>query len=234
MAGTVLWWTHAILTDAFPPFANAFDTMLWIVCSVLKLASVISIPFALGWVFVRCHRDLGKTARAVAVWGTALVVLLVLVSIAREPLAGLLNNDSVRFFPSSLHSPLMSAGYYAVDVEWQVARWQSGVTFLTELGLVIAAVLSLGVFGFYAGKKGLATGVVATVWSAAFLLFGSLLLKLLIGDYDFFFAGTMIAPTSMDAIAPYAAADPTSEIGFLVYTVIIWSSWLLDRKLSTQ
>jgi hypothetical protein len=231
MGGTLLWWTHRILTDVFPPFDNAFDTVLWVVCSVLKLATIVCIPFALGPIFARCHRNLRKSAIAVSAWGLALVLLLAVLTLVRVPLTAELNDESMRFFPNSLNThPPIALAYLDVDAERQVARWQSGVTFLTELGLIVAGVLSMGLLGFYLGKWMIAE-FAATIWLAALFVIGSFALNLVVWDYDIFLAGTMIAPISLDVLVPYRAGVPTSEIGFLVYTVLIWTSWLLDVRL---
>lgn len=231
ITGTTLWWSHRVLTDTFPPFINLFDTTLHIIVSVLKLATIICIPFALARVFTHCHRDLRKTATAVAVWGGALVLLLAVLCLLRTPLTAHLNNDTLRFFPSSVSAQMDSAAYMGMDVQSQVARWQSGAAFLSEFALIIAALVILGLFAFFAGRVGLVTGVAAAVCVGLTSLVGSFALGLLVWDYDIFFAGTMIAPFSTDVIIPFIAQDPTSEIGFFVYTAIITSSYLLDTRL---
>jgi hypothetical protein len=230
LSGTLLWWTHRLLTDVFPPFDNVFDTALWVICSVLKLVAIVFIPFVLGEVFAHCYRNKRATVIAVSAWSVALLVLLAALSLMRAPLVASLNNDAAKFFPNSMAAPGIASEYIGVDVQGQVARWRSGVTLLEECSLVIIGCLSLGIFGFTIGNKGLRTGFAALLCFAVLMLVGSLALGLLVWDYDIFFAGTMIAPLTADVFIPFPAADPMSEIGFLVYTVIVYTSWLLDRR----
>lgn len=234
LSGTLLWWLHRVLTNAFPPFDNTFDTALWVTCSALKLLTVICIPIALGRVFVHCHKNPGKTAVAAAVWGLALVLLLVTLSLIRAPLITQLNDECSKFFPNSMDKPVAAASYAGIDLQDQVARWQHGIPFLMEFGLVVGGVLLLGLLAFYVGKTGFKAGIASAICLGILFLTGSLVLKLLIWDYDMFFAGTMIAPLSIDIITPYLAVNPTTEIGFLVYTTIIWASWLLDSRLLSK
>ncbi|MCE5198863.1 MAG: hypothetical protein ABFD54_00245 [Armatimonadota bacterium] len=228
LACAILWWTHAILTDVFPPFENWFDIVLWVVCSLLKLASILSIPWALGRVFVRCHGSHANTARAVAVLVLASVCLLVVLSALREPLAIHLNNDAARFYPTSMSSTNTLMRYDGNEAEY-MKRWQSGRTFLTELGVILLAAVSLWPFARFLGKHGLKSGIAASLWLAIFALAASQFTGLLVADYDFFFGGTLVGPVSLDVVAPFVAADPSTEIGSLVYLTIIVSCWVLDR-----
>jgi|GEM_PF-4539559 len=223
----VVWWTHKLLTYYFPPFECPADIALLIVGSVLKLATIICIPLALSRVFAHCQGNLRQTAKAVAVWGIALVVVLVVLSALRGPLATMLNNDASRFYPTSMGSPKSAQGF-GEQLKQQVANWQSGRTFLSEFGIILSCALSLCVFAFVSRGGKLVWGIGATLW-LGFLIFGTdLAFGLLVGDYDFFFGATMTAPLSLDISFPFAAGDPSTEIGSLVYLVLIWSSWLLD------
>lgn len=223
----VVWWTHKALTEVFPPFECAADTALWIVGSALKLATIICIPFALGWVFARCQGNLGRTARAVAVWGTALVALLVVLSVLRVPLAHMLNNDSSRYYPTSMSSPEVAMGFDE-NLGSQVANWQSGRTFLTELGVIVSFVLLLGVFAYISKGCKIAWGIGVTLLLGCAMIAANMALGLFVWDYDIFFGATLTAPLSMDIIFPFVATDPCTEIGCLFYLVLIWSSWVLD------
>ena len=111
MLGTALLWLHEALTRAYPPFENSFDTGLWILASICKIVTLVCIPFVLSKALGACAGNAANARRAAIAWAVAGLILLSALSVAREPLSRLLNNDAVRFYPISTQLPTFKSHY---------------------------------------------------------------------------------------------------------------------------
>jgi len=231
LLGTVVTWSHQALTHVGPPTLSTMDLAVWGLASICKIAILVCIPFALSRAFSVCAGNKTNAARAVIVWAVAGIVLLGTLTAAREPLSRFLNNDAARFYPISSQSPTMKSPYNE-GLQPFMSRWHSGVIVAEEAGCVVLAALGLGFLGYYLGRGGYRAGLVGAAWLVAVVLIGGFGLGLLCGDYDFFFAGTLIGPLTLDVVIPYIAGDPVTEIAFLAYTCLIVSSLLIEQRLS--
>ena len=233
LLGTVVTWFHQALTHVGPPTLSTMDLAVWGLASICKIATIVCIPFALSRAFSVCAGNKTNAVRAAIVWAIAGIVLLGILTATREQLSRFLNNDATRFYPISSQSPTMKSPYNE-GLQPFMVRWQSGVIVAEEAGCVLLAAIGLGLLGYYLGRGGYRAGMVGAAWLVAVVLMGGFSLGLMCGDYDFFFAGTLIGPVSLDVVIPYIATDPETEIAFLAYTCLIVSSLLIEQRLSPR
>lgn len=226
LGAVLLVWIHRILTQLYPHLSSSMDITLGVTASLFKLAAIICVPFALSRVFIKCRKDKISALKAVAVWGFIALAFLAVLFIYRGPLAGILNNEAIRFYPTSLSSPQAKDSFN--DLTGFVSRWNSGYTPLVEAGVVLACVGMLGLFAYRPIGNGWRSGAIAAVCTIIFMTSAATALHLIIWDYDIFLAGSLIAPLALDLVAPYIMINPATEIGSFCYFGLIWSCWILD------
>jgi len=234
VVGGLLWWANTIVTRLYPPFDSPISTALWVLASVCKVVTILGLAWALGRVMARCYGSSRNSLIAAVAWSSAGLLLLTVLTLFRTPIAGMLNNECIRFFPTSIVRVDYGGFRSADDYPACVRRWQSGEILVEEVGVILVSSAGLALLGFAAGRYGTKAGAlgVAYLWVVAVFVAG-LLLRLISWDYDQFVCGTMIGALFHDAIVPYAISLPT-EIGFLAYVGILASSWVLDARLPSD
>jgi hypothetical protein len=230
-AGAIIWWTHQILTVHFAPFDNWTDWVMLGIASICKIATLASVPIVLNRVFARCSEDRFNPIRASVLWAVVSVSLLVVLSLLRVPLAATLDNDAVRYFPTR-STGFNAAGFLTPALKQSILAWQTGRIFTIEALTLVLSAAWLGLIGWQSKRLGrIAPGIVAAVGAAVGIAAITQHTGMLVWDYDIFMAGTLLPALSLDAMMPFVASDPATEVAFLAYFCLIWSSWALDRFL---
>jgi hypothetical protein len=109
-------WTHLVLNRTADKATlrgwgalGLLDGFLHTVDIPLKLLTLFFVPVALARALAHCHRDARATRFVAGVWLVSGLVLLGVLSAARDPLARLMNNDTAKFYPTSV----------TVNAEWR-------------------------------------------------------------------------------------------------------------------
>jgi hypothetical protein len=228
---TVLWWLHIVLTWLFPPFKNIADYSCYAVVSVCKLVVLIYLPlFVLPKVFSHLHSNRRRALVVFVVWFVPLVVYLGTLSLLRDPLAMILNNDAIRFWPT-FSSPELNGDSFEVGFAEFLSRWKSGAILLREVASLFVALATIVSIGFYGNRRPTRAGITTAAVGGGVVILSAWALKLFVLDYDVFLAGSLMGPLALDIAIPFVAIDPLSEIGLPVYTWLIWSSFFLTQGL---
>jgi len=227
-------WTHLVLNRTADKATlggwgalGLLDGFLHTVDIPLKLLTLFFVPVALARALAHCHRDARATRFVAGVWLVSGLVLLGVLSAARDPLARLLNNDTVKFYPTSV----------TVNAEWRfgsranelAARWSSGEIIAREVLVIVVAIAGLVALGYFLGDKRKRCAFLAALWLLATLVLGGgLVLDLIDYDFDDFTAATLVGPLVFDVTFPMPRTTFT-PIASLAYLVMVGSSFFVSR-----
>ena len=232
---TVLWWVHIVLTWLYWPFRNLVDTSMFVIVTVCKPVVLLSLVlFVLPRLFAHIQSQRRRAVLLFGVWFVPLVGFLLALSLLREPLIMILNNEAIRYYPASAASPELQRFSFAVGLEDHLRLWRSGAVFLHELVALLVAIAAMVTIGYRWGHLSIRAGLAAAIVGSAVVIMFAWVLKLAILDYDVFMSGSLVAPLALDIAIPIVAMDPITEIGLPVFAWLVWSSFLLVRRWQRQ
>jgi len=230
----VIEWAHLLLNREVEPATleasgalSLLDSFLHTVDIPLKLLTLFFVPVAMARALAHCHRDARATRLVARVWLVSGLLLLGVLSAAREPLARLMNNDTTKFYPTSV----------TVTAEWTsgsranefAARWSSGEIIAREVLVIVVAIAGLVALGYFLGDKRKRCAFFAALWLLATLVLGGgLVLNLIDYAFDDFTAATLVGPLVFDVAFPMPRTTFT-PIASLAYLVMIGSSFFVSR-----
>ena len=96
-------------------------------------------------------RTLRATRFVARVWLVSGLLLLGVLSAARDPLARLMNNDTTKFYPTSLSA--ITDGRFGSRAGEFASRWSSGEIIALEVLVIAVSIAGLVALGYFLGNK---------------------------------------------------------------------------------
>jgi hypothetical protein len=186
----------------------------------LKVLTLFFVPLVLARALAHCHGDARATRFVARVWLVSGLLLLGVLSAARDPLARLMNNDTTKFYPTSISET--TDGRFGSRADAFASRWSSGEIIAQEV-LVIT--------GYFLGNKRKHCAFLAALWPLVVLFGGEPVLDLVEYDFDDFMGATLVGPLLFDVSFPVLPITAVSPIASLAYLVMMGSSLLASRSL---
>lgn len=194
----------------------------------LKVLTLFFVPLALARALAHCHGDARATRFVARVWLVSGLLLLGVLSAVRDPLARLMNNDTTKFYPTSVSA--ITDGRFGNRADEFASRWSSGEIIAKEVLVIAVSIAGLVALGYFLGDKRKRCAFFAALWLLAVLFGGEPVLDLVEYDFDDFMGATLVGPLLFDAAFPVVPSTAVSPVASLAYAVMMGSSFLASRS----
>lgn len=192
----------------------------------VRLVFICTYPILMFLLLAQFASNMGSWRSCLFAWFMLTILIMIPLTIWREPIAVQLANDAVRPYP--FNNP-WEYGFVGWS-EWK-ARWNIGLIHAIELAYVaiMAAVAiafvpyarlvpGMGLLWFYAILAATIQYIVTIVYP--------LITGLVVLDYDIFLGGTFVDSLSLQAMAIIFASDPHSAVNFPVTFLFLLATYV--------
>jgi hypothetical protein len=93
----IIWTIHVVLTELNDPFGLTFDYILWITATVLKVATILSLPVLLGRSYKFLYNKPKSAVQAFFIWFVIGTFITVGLALTRNLWAPVLSNSTVNY-----------------------------------------------------------------------------------------------------------------------------------------
>jgi hypothetical protein len=223
-AFAAVWLTHVVLTLLGDPVGRTFDLGLWIVSSVLRVASAAALIVLLARVHAAISGNAAKGMRVFAQWSAIAVLIVLALAVTHEWWAPRSSGQAMKYY--SVGVELKFGPDLAAHRTAWLRAWTSGLVVLAECALAMFLCGAQVLIGVRFGKpRRWSTAVLGCFFVEASLLAYLAWCPWFRSDFDMFHGELFAGALLFDFISPLAN-DPYSTIATWFY-LGAWAGSLL-------
>lgn len=212
----IAWYAHVVHTELGDPLGLPFDTSLWRVSCLLKLATHCSITALLSLAARNLRTRPHLAAMTIFRWGLICFLSVAIATLTRSIWAPILWTQTTKFYVAAGPPPPGMATSWA---NWQWA-WSRGITLAVESGVLFTIGICCTQLTISYSKS----TVVTVLACYAIAMTSAALFAILTGwaviDYDLFHGDVFLSSVALDHLSPWTATDPTTSVSAIAYLLL--------------